>query len=41
MALDRGLASLNSLTMAGRAFYLPAHYNPERTVLDLGASVAG
>lgn len=33
-AMDRGLDSLDSLTMAGRAFYLLARYNPDLVGLD-------
>ncbi len=35
-AMDRGIESLDSLTMAGRAFYLLARYNPDLTQLDVG-----
>ncbi|MFC3450590.1 TfuA-like protein [Amycolatopsis speibonae] len=39
-AMDRGIESLDSLTMAGRAFYLLARYNPDFVHLDLDVSAA-
>ncbi|WP_410567058.1 TfuA-like protein [Amycolatopsis sp. cmx-4-61] len=35
-AMDRGLESLDSLTMAARAFYLLARYNPDLVHLGIG-----
>jgi hypothetical protein len=39
-AMDRGVESLDSLTMAGRAFYLLARYNPEVVDLRVAATAA-
>ncbi|WP_116200012.1 TfuA-like protein [Amycolatopsis circi] len=39
-ALDRGLESLDSLVMAGRAFYLLARYNPDLVRLTVEAADA-
>ncbi|KDN17332.1 TfuA-like protein [Amycolatopsis rifamycinica] len=36
-AMDRGLESLDSLTMAARAFYLLARYNPDLVRLEIAA----
>ncbi|GAA1956833.1 TfuA-like protein [Amycolatopsis minnesotensis] len=36
-AMDRGLESLDSLTMAGRAFYLLARYNPGLVQFEVAA----
>ena len=40
-AMDRGLESLDSLTMAARAFYLLARYNPDLVHLEIDAGATG